>query len=85
MLALQSSVTKESRVLIIGAGLIGLKCAEGLRDELGEITVCDLADRVLSSILDAECAAVMQAHLEENGIRFVLGDRVERFQKTPRC
>ncbi len=82
MLALQSSVTKESRVLIIGAGLIGLKCAEGLRDRAGEITVCDLADRVLSSILDAECAAVMQAHLEENGIRFVLGDRVERFQKN---
>ena len=69
MLALQSSVTKESRVLIIGAGLIGLKCAEGLRDRAGEITVCDLADRVLSSILDAECAAVMQARLEENGIK----------------
>ena len=56
-LALEAAVTKTSRVLIVGAGLIGLKCAEGLRDRAGKIIVCDLADRVLSSILDADCAA----------------------------
>ena len=30
-LALREALTKESRVLIVGAGLIGLKCAEGIR------------------------------------------------------
>lgn len=79
-LALEKAVTKESRVLIIGAGLIGLKCAEGLKGLVKEITVCDLADRVLSSILDSECAAMMQKHLEENGIRFLLGDSAKEFQ-----
>lgn len=81
-LALEKAVTPDSRVLIVGAGLIGLKCAEGLRDRVAGITVCDLADRVLSSILDSECAARMQRHLEANGIRFLLGDSVVRFDKN---
>ena len=78
-LALEAAVDNSSRVLIVGAGLIGLKCAEGLRDRVASITVCDLADRVLSSILDTECAAVMQKHLEENGITFMLGDSAASF------
>lgn len=80
MLSLEQAITPESRVLIIGAGLIGLKCAEGLRERVASIAVCDLADRVLSSILDADCASIMQAHLEENGLRFLLQDSVTRFE-----
>jgi len=81
-LALEAAVNENSNVLIAGAGLIGLKCAEGLHDRVASITVFDIADRVLSSILDAECAALMQKHLEANGIRFMLGDTVSRFEKT---
>ena len=81
-LALDAAVTKDSRVLIVGAGLIGLKCAEGLHGRVASITVCDLADRVLSSILDAQSAAVMQQHLEDNGIHLLLGDTVSRFEKN---
>ena len=79
-LALEKALTEKSRVLIIGAGLIGLKCAEGIKGRVGSVTVCDLADRVLSSILDSECAAVMQKHLEKNGISFLLGDTAVRFE-----
>ena len=79
-LALEGALTPDARVLIVGAGLIGLKCAEGIRDRVGSITVCDLADRVLSSILDAPCAAVVQKHLEDNGISFLLGDSAARFE-----
>ena len=79
-LALEQAITPESRVLIIGAGLIGLKCAEGLHGRVGSITVCDLAPRVLSSILDDTCAAMMQNHLEKNGISFILGTSAKEFQ-----
>ena len=81
-LALEKAINKESRVLIIGAGLIGLKCAEGLHNRVKSITLCDLAGRVLSSILDETCAAAMQKHLEANGIGFMLNDSVERFDKN---
>ena len=54
--ALEKAITKESRVLIIGAGLIGLKCAEGISANVAKISVIDLSTRILSSILDeANC------------------------------
>ncbi|MCR5040735.1 MAG: FAD-dependent oxidoreductase [Clostridia bacterium] len=78
-LGIEKSIDAASRVLIVGAGLIGLKCAEGLTGRVASVTVCDLADRVLSSILDADCAALMQRHLEEHGMEFLLGDSAVRF------
>lgn len=80
MLTLEKAITPDSRVLIVGAGLIGLKCAEGLWSRVKSITVCDLATRVLSSILDDECAGMMQAVLEEKGIRLMLGDTAAEFR-----
>ncbi len=78
-LLLEKVLTSSDRVLIVGAGLIGLKCAEGIKNRVKEITVCDIAKRVLPSILDERCAVKVQRHLEENGIRFYLGNSVERF------
>lgn len=78
-LAIEKKLSSESRVLIAGAGLIGLKCAEGLYGRAAKITVFDLADRVLSSILDDESAAAVQKHLEDKGISFMLGDTAESF------
>ena len=68
-LALEKVLAKDSKVLVVGAGLIGLKCAEGIADKVAKITVCDLANRVLSSILDDECASVMQKHLEKHNVK----------------
>ncbi|MDR0917206.1 MAG: FAD-dependent oxidoreductase [Oscillospiraceae bacterium] len=78
-IALGEAITPESRVLIIGAGLIGLKCAEGIIDRVQSITFIDMADRVLPSILDAEASAIIKTRCEEVGIRFHLGDSVKEF------
>lgn len=81
-LALEQAINKNSKVLIVGAGLIGLKCAEGIAERVSELTVCDLSDRILSSILDKECADLMQKHLESHGIKFLLSDSVEEFSES---
>ncbi len=80
-LAIEKAITPESDVLIVGAGLIGLKCAEGICGKVKSITVCDLAERVLSSILDNECAALMQKSLEDNGVAFMLSDTAVKFSE----
>lgn len=72
--ALEKAISADSRVLIIGAGLIGLKCAEGICDRVKQITVVDLADRILPSILDEEGSGIVQEHIEKKGIRFFLND-----------
>lgn len=78
--ALGASLTPESKVLIVGAGLIGLKCAEGIRDRVASITVVDLADRILPSILDQTGSDMVKKHIETNGIKFFLGDSVAEFE-----
>jgi len=81
-LSLEQAISCKSRVLIMGAGLIGLKCAEGIVERVASVTVCDLADRVLSSILDMECASLMQHCLEEHGIHFYLNDSATKFEEN---
>lgn len=81
-LYIEEKISSDTKVLIIGAGLIGLKCAEGLVGKVKSITVSDLATRVLSSILDDECALYMQKVLEEQGVSFMLGDSVSVFDKN---
>ena len=79
--ALEKAISPESKVLIIGAGLIGLKCAEGLHNRVKNITVCDLADKILSSILDEDTAPMVQKFLEMHGVDFCLSDSVARLDK----
>ena len=79
--ALAPALSEKKRVLIIGAGLIGLKCAEGIEKKAAHITVIDLAPRILSSILDDEGAKVVQSHIESKGIEFKLAASVKKFDK----
>lgn len=79
---LDSELGTDKRVLIIGAGLIGLKCAEGILERVGHITVVDLAPWILSSILDEGSAKLLQSHLESKGINFRLGCGIKRFEEN---
>lgn len=72
--ALDKAISAESRVLVIGAGLIGLKCVEGIADKVKEIAVVDMADRILPSVLDAEGAELVQKSIEKHGVKFYLND-----------
>lgn len=80
MKAVEKACSKKSDVLIMGAGLIGLKAAEGLLDRVKSITVVDLADRVLPSILDQEGSEIVKRELEKKGITFHLGTSAEEFR-----
>lgn len=80
--AIREKVTAGTKVLIIGAGLIGLKCAEALHHLNADITVVDLADRILPSILDVRAGEIMQKHIEDKGTKFILGTSVEQFSKN---
>lgn len=71
---LAEALKPESRVLIIGAGLIGLKCLEGIKGRCALVAVADLAEQILPSILDSEAASMVQKHLEAQGVSFLLGD-----------
>lgn len=77
--ALDRVLTPQSRVLIVGAGLIGLKCAEGILHRVAKVQVVDLAPRILPSILDETGSAMVQEFLEKQGVSILTGTTVERF------
>ncbi|HWJ02174.1 MAG TPA: FAD-dependent oxidoreductase, partial [Verrucomicrobiae bacterium] len=70
--AIEKVAKPGSKAVIIGAGLIGLKAAEGLAKLGVDITVVELANRVLSAILDEEAASYVQESLEKHDIKFEL-------------
>lgn len=80
--AVKESVTEGAKVLIVGAGLIGLKAAEALEHYGADMTVIDLADRILPSILDEDASAIMQKHIESKGVKFILGTSVKEFSEN---
>lgn len=59
------------KVVILGGGLIGLKAAEGLYANGVEITVVELANRILSPVLDETAAGLIQEILEQKGIKII--------------
>ncbi|MCC8072944.1 MAG: FAD-dependent oxidoreductase [Clostridiales bacterium] len=68
----------KTRAVVIGAGLIGMKAAEGLAKVCKSVDVVELAPRVLPSILDANSSKQVKKHLEQNGIKFHLEDTVTK-------
>lgn len=80
--AVKEAVTEGAKVLIVGAGLIGLKAAEALEHYGADMTVIDLADRILPSILDEDASAIMQKHIESKGVKFILGTSVKEFSEN---
>ncbi len=65
---LLESVSSQSRILILGAGLIGLKCCEGIKDKAASVTVIDMAKQVLPSILDKESSDMVRKYIERQGV-----------------
>jgi NAD(P)H-nitrite reductase large subunit len=62
--------------VVLGAGLIGLKAAEGLA-ELGiKTTIVEMADRVLSAVFDKRASTIVQSALKKAGCRLLLKNTV---------
>ncbi len=78
--ALEAALFPSASVLVVGAGLIGLKCVEGIRDKVASVTVVDMADRILPSILDAEGSALVQKSIEQKGVKFILSNSVKEIK-----
>ncbi len=73
---------KVDRAVIVGAGAIGCEMAEALGDLWGiETHLVEIADQVLPGILAPSLAAIVKNHLEEKGVRVLLGRRVAEIRR----
>lgn len=70
--ALRELVDKVKKVVIIGAGLIALKAAEGFAEKGVDVTIV-VRSRIMRTYFDETASELIVSHLEKNGIRFMQG------------
>lgn len=62
---------KIKKVCILGGGLIGLKVAEAFLKLNINVIIVELADRILSTVLDEESSKIMQKFITDNGVEIL--------------
>lgn len=69
------------KVVVVGAGYIGLEMAENLHDRGLSVQVVEMLDQVMPG-LDKEMASFLHSHLNERGVALQLGDGVSSLHQT---
>lgn len=75
---MKSALENVKSVVILGAGLIGLQCAEGLAHLGKKVTIVELADNILPIALDDEAAKIARYELVKQGIKVINGDTITK-------
>ena len=68
------------RVVVVGGGLIGLKAAEGLHLLDKQVTIVELADRILSAAFDRPAGRIVAKKMKANGIEVITEDTVVKVE-----
>ncbi|MCZ2723408.1 FAD-dependent oxidoreductase [Marinomonas sp. 15G1-11] len=77
--SVMTSLTAESRVVVIGGGLLGLEAAVGLMKRGHKVTVLHRAKFLLNRQLDETAAGLLLSRLSAMGIEFRLGVTSKEF------
>ncbi len=74
--AIDQSLNREDRAIVIGGGLIGVSVTEALVKRGVEVTVVEMKERILNTILDEEASALEEEALGQAGVSIVTGRTV---------
>ncbi|WEK49923.1 MAG: FAD-dependent oxidoreductase [Candidatus Kaistia colombiensis] len=78
--ALRSRLAPGAHIAIIGGGFIGLELAAAARARDADVTLIELAPRLLARAVPAAIAAIIAARHEAAGVRLRLGTGIERIE-----
>jgi nitrite reductase (NADH) large subunit len=81
--AMIEAAKHHSHAVVIGAGLLGLEAANGLKLQGMDVTVVHLADWIMERQLDKTAADLLQKSLEAKGLKFLLGKQTAELVAGP--
>ncbi len=76
--AIGSFLDNARKAVIIGGGLIGISAAEALVKRGVEVTVVEMKDRILNTILDEQASLMAEKVLEQAGVEIVAEQTVAK-------
>jgi len=77
-LALDQRLRPGSHVVVIGGGLIGMSVSDALVKRGCRVTIVELMDRILGTMLDPEGSALAEAAARRAGVEVITGHTVQR-------
>jgi 3-phenylpropionate/trans-cinnamate dioxygenase ferredoxin reductase subunit len=79
VLAIREHVERERRIVIVGAGYIGLEVAAVAAGLGMNVTVVEMQDRVMKRVVSPEVSHIYEAVHREHGVELRLNAGIERF------
>ncbi len=80
--ALQEAAARAQRAVVVGGGLIGLKAAEALHYIGLEVSVVELAPRVLPMAADETASALIEERLRAEGLKIFTSTTVQKIESN---
>jgi len=75
---LAAKLESAKKVVVIGAGLIGVSVTEALTKRGLQVTMVELKDKILSLLLDATAADIVENAIKKAGVTIITGQSVQR-------
>lgn len=75
-IAINAFIEDDSQAVVIGGGLIGISVTEALMKRKAGVTVVEMKDRVLNTILDETASSIAEEALRQAGVRVVTNQTV---------
>ena len=80
---IQADLVGRGRLAIIGGGYIGLEVAATARERGLEVTVFEMADRVMNRVTCPEISSFYQAEQQRHGVRVICNAKVSALAPAP--
>lgn len=78
--AIDEFLSNASQAVVIGGGLIGISVTEALVKRNIKVTVVEMKDTILNTILDERASSIAEEALRQSGIRVVTGHTVAEIE-----
>ncbi|MEZ0180246.1 FAD-dependent oxidoreductase ['Camptotheca acuminata' phytoplasma] len=69
-----------NKITVVGAGYIGIELAEAFSKQKKEVTLIDIADRIMPKYLDEEFTSVAESTLKKHNVKLALNEKVLEFK-----
>jgi len=70
---IEAAMKNSEKVVVAGAGVIGLEMALSMKNSGKDVTVVEMLDQLIPRMADKDIADIVQKYLTSFGIKFVLG------------
>jgi NAD(P)H-nitrite reductase large subunit len=69
---------RKVRAIVIGGGLIGVAATEALVKRGVEVTIVEMKERILNTILDEKASTLVETSLKQSGVEIITGNTVSK-------